>query len=124
MLGREGELEAAGRSSGEPSFRLFGDVRGMIVEDQLDRGAGRIGAIKKLEELDELSAAMAVPDEGMEVTGEQANPGQQVDRLPAAVATNQAGRHWPRSGREGQHLRWGRARQQEKTAQNRPTDHQ
>jgi hypothetical protein len=43
VLGREGELEATGRSSGEPSSGLFRDVRGMIVEDQLDRGAGRIG---------------------------------------------------------------------------------
>ena len=30
---------------------------GMIVEDQLDRGAGRIGGIEKLEEFDELAAA-------------------------------------------------------------------
>jgi hypothetical protein len=32
----------------------------MIVEDQLDRGASRIGGIEELEEFDELSAAMAV----------------------------------------------------------------
>ena len=85
MLGREGKLEAAGRASSEPSFRLFGDVRGMIVEDQLDRGAGRIVAIKKLEELDELSAAMAVPDEGMDLTGEQINPGQEAERAVALI---------------------------------------
>ena len=42
VLGREGELEAAGRSRGEPSPGFLGDVRGMIVEDQLDGGAGRI----------------------------------------------------------------------------------
>jgi len=35
----------------------------MIVEDQLDRGAGRIGGIEKLEEFDELAAAMAIFDE-------------------------------------------------------------
>ena len=52
VLGREGELEAAGRLSGEPSSGLSGDMRGMIVEDQLDRGASRIGGIEKLEELD------------------------------------------------------------------------
>jgi hypothetical protein len=34
---------------GEPSFRLLGDVRGMIVEDQFDRGMGRIGGIEKLD---------------------------------------------------------------------------
>ena len=50
MLGREGELEAAIRSSGEPSSGLSRDMRGMIVEDQLDRGAGRIAGIEKLEE--------------------------------------------------------------------------
>jgi hypothetical protein len=59
MLGREGELEAAGRSGGEPSSGFSGDVRGMIVEDQLDRGASRIGGIAKLEKFDELSAAVA-----------------------------------------------------------------
>ena len=43
----------------------------MIVEDQLDRGAGRIGGIEKLEELDELSAAVAVSNQGMDLAGEQ-----------------------------------------------------
>jgi hypothetical protein len=38
VRGREGELEAADRLFGEPGIGLFGDVRGMIVEDQLDRG--------------------------------------------------------------------------------------
>jgi hypothetical protein len=75
---REGKLEAAGRSSGEPSCGFSGDVRGMIVEDQLDRGASRIGGIEKLEEFDELSAAVAVSDEGMDLPGEQINPGQQT----------------------------------------------
>ena len=46
MLGSESEFEAARRLSGEPSFRLLGDVRGMIVEDQLDRGMSRIGGIE------------------------------------------------------------------------------
>src|SRR5206468_1377013 len=65
VLGREGELEAAGRSSGEPSSGFSRDVRGMIVEDQLDRGAGRIGCIEQLEEFDELPAAVAISDQGM-----------------------------------------------------------
>jgi hypothetical protein len=50
VLGREGELEAAGRLGSEPSSRFSGDVRGMIVEDQLDRGTRRISRIEKLEE--------------------------------------------------------------------------
>ena len=35
VLGREDEFEAAGRLLGEPSLGLLGDVRRMIVEDQL-----------------------------------------------------------------------------------------
>jgi hypothetical protein len=81
VLGREGELEPAGWLGGQPSSGFFRDVRGMIVEDQLDRGAGRIGGIDKLEELDELSAAVAVPDQGMDLAGEQINPGQQAESL-------------------------------------------
>ena len=34
----------------EPSSGLFGDMRGVIVEDQLDRRVGRIGGVEKLEE--------------------------------------------------------------------------
>jgi hypothetical protein len=37
VLGREGESEPAGGLLGEPSPRLPRDVRGMIVEDQVDR---------------------------------------------------------------------------------------
>jgi hypothetical protein len=57
--------------SGEPSFRLFGDVRGMIIEDHLDRGFSRIGGIEKLEELDELPAGMAILGQRMDFAGEQ-----------------------------------------------------
>ena len=35
VRGGEGELEAADRLLSEPGIGLFGDVRGMIVEDQL-----------------------------------------------------------------------------------------
>ena len=49
VLGCERELEVAGRSSGKPSSGFSGDVRGMIVEDQLDRGAGRISCIEQRE---------------------------------------------------------------------------
>ena len=85
VLGREGELEAAARSSDEPSLGLPRDVCGMIVEDQLDRGAGRIGGIEKLEKFDELSAAVAVPDEGVDLASEQIDPGQQAERAVAFV---------------------------------------
>jgi hypothetical protein len=54
---REGELEAAARSSGEPASGLLRYMSGMIVENQLNRSAGRIGGIKESEEFDELAAA-------------------------------------------------------------------
>ena len=57
----------------------------MIVEDQLDRGAGRIGGIEKLEEFDELAAAVAIPDERVDLAGEQIDPGQQAERAMAFV---------------------------------------
>ena len=40
VLGGEDEFEAARGLIGKPSFGLLGDVRGMIVEDQLDRRVG------------------------------------------------------------------------------------
>ena len=45
VLWREGEFEATRRLLGEPRFGFLGDVRGVIVEDQLDRGVGRIGGV-------------------------------------------------------------------------------
>src|SRR5215831_15048768 len=67
---REGEFEAAGGLIGEPGSGLLGDVGGVIVEDQLDRRMGRIGGIEKLEEFDELAAAMAILDQGVNLAGE------------------------------------------------------
>src|ERR1700758_3431884 len=85
MLGREGEFEAAHGSCVEPGSGFFRDVCGMIVEDQLDRGAGRIGGIEKLEEFDELATAVAIPDERVDLAGEQIDPGQQAERAMAFV---------------------------------------
>ena len=79
VLGSEGEFEAAGGLIGEPGFGFLGDVRGVIVEDQLDRGVGRIGRVEKLEEFDEFAAAMAIPDQGMDLAGKQVDAGQQAD---------------------------------------------
>ena len=85
MLGREGELEAAGGLFGEPGFGLLGDVRGMIVEDQLDRRVGRIGLIEKLEEFDELARTVAILNQGMNLAGEKIDAGQQADRAVTLV---------------------------------------
>ena len=82
---REGELEAAGRSSGAPASGLLRYMSGMIVENQLNRGAGRIGSIKEPEEFDELAAAVAVSDQGMNLPGEQINPSQQAERTMPLV---------------------------------------
>src|ERR1700723_1736805 len=85
VLGREGKVEAAWRPGVEPGSGFPRNVCGMIVEDQLDRGAGRIGGIEKLEEFDELAAAVALPDERVDLAGEQIDPGQQAERAMAFV---------------------------------------
>jgi hypothetical protein len=83
--GRKGELEATGRSSGEPSSGFFRDVRRMIVEDQLDRSASRISVIEEFKEFDELSAAVAIFDQSMDLAGEQIDPCQQAEGAVAFV---------------------------------------
>ena len=57
----------------------------MIVEDQLDRGIGRIGRIEKLEEFNEFAASVAVFDEGADLAGEQVDACQQADRAVALI---------------------------------------
>src|SRR5437773_4692379 len=79
VLGREGKPETAVRLCGEPSLRLLGDMSGMIVEDQLDRGVGRIGGVEQFEEFDELTAAMAILDQGMNLAGEEIDPSKQTE---------------------------------------------
>jgi hypothetical protein len=85
MLGCEGEFESADRLFGKPSLGLLGDVGRMIVEDQLDRCMGRIGGIDKLEKFDEFAAALAIPDEGMNLTGQQIDASQQTDGAVALI---------------------------------------
>ena len=80
VLGSEGEFKAVRGLIGEPGFGLFGDVRGMIVEDQLDRCVGRIGGVEKLEEFDEFAAAMAILDQRMDLAGDEVDADQQADR--------------------------------------------
>jgi hypothetical protein len=78
MLGSEGEREAACGLLGEPGFGLPGDMRGMIVEDEVDRGVGRIGFVEPLEEFDELAAAVTVFDQGVDLAGEQSIPANRL----------------------------------------------
>src|SRR5277367_2396081 len=85
VLGSESEFETMCGLIGEPSCGLFGDMRGMIVEDQLDRRLGRIGVVEKLEEFDEFAAAMAVLDQRMDLAGDEVDAGQQADRAVALI---------------------------------------
>ena len=85
VFGREGEFEAAGGLFGQPGLGLLGDVCGMIVQDQLDRRVGWVGGVEKLEKFDEFATAMTVPDEGVNLTGEQIDAGQQTDRAMAFI---------------------------------------
>ncbi len=57
----------------------------MVVEDQLDCRAGRIGGVEKLEKFDEFAAAVAVLDQGVNLTIEQVDAGQQTDRAVALI---------------------------------------
>ena len=85
VFGCEGELEAAHRFGGEPSLGFSGDMRRMVVQDQLDRGSGRVSGIEELEEFDELAAAVTLLDQSVDLPGEQINPGQQAERAVALV---------------------------------------
>src|SRR5437660_11802409 len=85
MLRRESELEAACGLSREPGFGFFGDVRGMVVEDELNRRTGRVSCVEKLEEFDELAAAVAIPDQGVDLASEQINPRQQAERAVTLI---------------------------------------
>ena len=61
MFGREGEFEAVRRLPHDPGFGLFGDVRGVIVEDHFDRCVGPTGGVEQSEVFDEFAAAMPIP---------------------------------------------------------------
>ena len=57
----------------------------MIIEDQLDRGSGRIGGVEKLEELNEFAAAVAILDQRVNPAGDKIDPSQQTDCAVALV---------------------------------------
>src|SRR6266478_14410 len=77
MRRRECEGKAAHGLRSEPGRGLARDMGGMVVENDLDRGVGRVGGVEQLEKLDEFAAAVAFLDQGMDVTGEQINPRHQ-----------------------------------------------
>ena len=57
----------------------------MIVEDGVNRGVRRIGGVDQLEKVDELAAAVAVLDHGVNLAGDKVDAGQQGDRAVALV---------------------------------------
>ena len=60
----------------------------MIVEDELDRGRGRIGGVDKFEEFDEFAAAVPILDQGVNLAGDEIDPSQQADRAVALIYNN------------------------------------
>src|SRR5689334_21646123 len=81
-------------------------MRGVIVEDDLDRGHCGVGGIEHIEKFDEFATAMAVLDEGVHLAGQQVDAGHQSDRsmaLVLVIATDRwmgAG-HWAKVGSDG-----------------------
>jgi hypothetical protein len=73
VLGSENEFKAVRGVLCDPGSGLFGDVCRIIVEDQLDRGVGRIGGVEKLEEFDEFTASVAILNQGMDLAGDEAS---------------------------------------------------
>src|SRR6516165_11231199 len=57
----------------------------MVVENDLDRGVGRVSPVEELKKLDEFAAAVTFLDQGMDVTGEQIDPRHQGQGAVALV---------------------------------------
>jgi hypothetical protein len=85
MRRREREGKAPDRLRGQPARGLARDMGGMVVEDDLDRGVGRVGGVEELKKLNEFATAMALLDQGMNVTGEQIDPRHQSQGAMAFV---------------------------------------
>ena len=81
-LGVKEYVEAAWRLGVEPGSGFPRNVCGMIVEDQPDRGAGRIGGIEKLEEFDELAAAVALLTSAWTLPVSRSIPANRLERVP------------------------------------------
>jgi len=79
----------------------------MIVEDELDRRVGGVSGIEEFEKFNEFAAAVAFPDEGVDVASEQIDPGYQGQ---GAVAFVLVITHHGRAGaRQRRTIRLGRA---------------
>jgi len=80
VLGGEDELEAPFGSGREPSLGFSSrKMRGVIVENDLDRGCRGVSHVEETKEFDELATAMAISDQGMDLPGEQVDARHQGD---------------------------------------------
>ena len=79
-FGVKHEGEASFGLGGEPGLGFLGDVRRVIVEDELDRGRRRIGGVELLQEGDELARTMSFLDAGVDHAGQKVDAGQQAQR--------------------------------------------
>ena len=62
-------------------------MRGVTVEDRLDRRVGRIGGVEKFEEFDEFASAMAILDRCMDLADDAVDAGQQASCAAAPIFT-------------------------------------
>jgi hypothetical protein len=67
MLGSEDEFKTV-RNARQVCPRLFGDMRGMIVQDYADTLPRRIVAVRQLEKLDELRAPVLIPHQAQHLS--------------------------------------------------------
>src|SRR5580658_370702 len=110
VLGSEDELEAPFGSGREPSLGFSRNMRGVIVENDLDRGCRGVSRVEQTKEFDELATAMAISDQGIDLPGEQVDAGHQSDRcvpLGRVIATDRrigAGNRRPIGGRRADRL--------------------
>jgi hypothetical protein len=79
VLGGEDELEAPFGSGREPSLGFSRNMRGVIVDNDLDRGCRGVSHVEDTKEFDELATAMAISDQGMDLPGEQVDARHQGD---------------------------------------------
>src|SRR5215472_6483710 len=85
MRRREREGKAANGLGGKPACGLARDTGGMVVENDLDCGVGGVGGVEEREKFDELAAAVAFLDQGMDMTGKQIDPRHQGQGAVALV---------------------------------------
>src|ERR1700680_4495737 len=107
MLGREREGKAPNGLHGQPGRGLMRNMSRMVVEDDFNGGVSRIGRVEELEKFNELPAAMALFDKGVDLTGQKIDAGHQGQGAVALVLVIP---HYARAGAgKWRTIRCGRA---------------